>query len=140
MRPDKLYLLDTNAVSIIVTGRSPVSRTRYLEISKNSRIAISAITEAEVNFGLAKNAHAIRAHRDFADFMTVTPSLPWDSAAASVYGSLRVKLSAAGLTLTSLDLLIAAHAVALQATLVTHDKALHRASDFLSVEDWATDL
>ena len=53
--------------------------------------------------------------------------MPWDSAEAAVYGRLRAELTATGQTIGTLDLLIAAHAVALGATLVTHDRALHRA-------------
>jgi tRNA(fMet)-specific endonuclease VapC len=65
---------------------------------------------------------------------------PWDSPAARAYGRLRARLKAAGTPLAELDLLIAAHAIALGAVLVSHDRAFQRVAAFVTVIDWATDL
>jgi tRNA(fMet)-specific endonuclease VapC len=62
--------------------------------------------------------------------------LPWTSAGA--YATLRQQSEAKGITCGSLDLLIAAHAVATHRTLVTNDKALHRLSTWLAVVDWVS--
>lgn len=63
--------------------------------------------------------------------------LPWDGEAATVYGDLLSSCAASGITLGALDMMIAAHAVAAKATLVTHDKAFPRVpGGVLAVEDW----
>jgi tRNA(fMet)-specific endonuclease VapC len=71
--------------------------------------------------------------------------LAWDHDAAVAYGGLRAALERAGTPLGALDTLIAAHALAAGAVLVTHDAAFHRLRTLamkpgLQVVDWATDL
>ena len=136
-----LYVLDTNTLSFLVSGRSPSVRKHYLEAeSEGSRIAISAITEAEALFGLAKRPEATRLRANFERLFAHIELLPWDSKAARAYGDLRAQLSATGKSLALMDLLIAAHALGAGATLVTHDKALLQASASLHAIDWADDL
>ncbi len=61
-----LYQLDTNTVSFLVNGRSPAVRMHYVEAeNQGARIAISAITEAELRFGLAKRPEATRLRANF---------------------------------------------------------------------------
>jgi tRNA(fMet)-specific endonuclease VapC len=136
-----LYLLDTNTVSFLINGRSREVRRHYVEAeSQSARIAISAITEAEALFGLAKKPEATRLRANFDRFLAVIEVLPWDSVAARAYGDLRAALSASGKSLALMDLLIASHAIAAGATMVTHDKALLKAGGSLRAVDWATDL
>jgi tRNA(fMet)-specific endonuclease VapC len=136
-----LYLLDTNTLSFLVNGRSQAVRRNYVEAENQSaRIAISAITEAEALFGLAKRPEATRLRANFDRFFAAVELLPWDSTVARAYGALRAELSATGKSLALMDLLIASHAIAAGATLVTHDKALLHASSSLNVVDWATDV
>jgi tRNA(fMet)-specific endonuclease VapC len=66
--------------------------------------------------------------------------MAWDSSAAQAYGPFRACRSAAGKSLSAMDLLIASHAIAVNAVLVTHDKGLLQVSSFLKVTDWASDL
>jgi len=61
--------------------------------------------------------------------------LPWDSEAAQQYGQLRAALEREGRPLGNLDTMIAAHALALGAVLVTSDRAFSRIKK-LKVEDW----
>ncbi len=65
---------------------------------------------------------------------------PWDHAAAEAYGKLRARQEARGKTLGPNDLQIAAHAIALGAVLVTHDRAFRHLTGLAGLEDWATDL
>ena len=134
------YLLDTNMVTFMVTGRSEAAREHYTSIEQQARFGISCISEGEMRYGFAKKPGATRVYRYVNEFLGRTESIPWDSKAAQVFGDLRAKTEALGLTFGALDLLIAAHASALNATLVTHDTVLKRLSDFVSIEDWATDL
>ena len=61
--------------------------------------------------------------------------LAWDSAAATRYGALRAVLEANGTPLGNLDTLIAAHALATAAILVTNDQAFARVPN-LAIENW----
>lgn len=126
-------MLDTNMASALIKNLSPQLRER-LAATPVARTCISAVTEAELRFGLAKTPqtkHAEAARR----FLATIPIMPWDSAAAAAYGTLRAALERAGTPLGALDTLIAAHALALEAELVTADKAFAQAPG-LVVADW----
>jgi len=66
--------------------------------------------------------------------------LAWDSSAAQAYGRLRARLRRAGTPLANMDLLIAAHALAQGAVLVSHDRVFRQIAPFVKVEDWASDV
>jgi tRNA(fMet)-specific endonuclease VapC len=68
-------------------------------------------------------------------FLRVT-ILPWDSEAARQYGQLRATLERTGRPLGNLDTMIAAHALALGAVLVTNDRAFSSIKK-LTVENWS---
>ncbi len=65
--------------------------------------------------------------------------LPWNQQVADTYGLLRAELVSVGRSLSPLDLLIAAHALALGAVLVTNDQAMLRQTG-LETEDWTRDV
>ncbi|MGI4756674.1 MAG: PIN domain-containing protein [Janthinobacterium lividum] len=136
----KLFLLDTNIITYIVNGKSAAARKSYLTGEHVQRFAISAIVEAEIRFGLAKSRKATEAQTFMTEFLERTESVPWDTAAAKAYGFLRAETESQGIAFGALDLQIAAHAISLGATLVTHDRALQRAAPFCQVVDWATDV
>ncbi len=141
MSSPTIYLLDTNAVSYIAIDRSPAARHAMNRAIRDHPIAISAITEGEVLFGLTKNPGA-KAARLRASVQLLFPTLrilPWDSAAARAYGTVRAQLSAAGKPLSIMDTLIAAHALSVDAVLVTHDNAFRQVRALRTV-DWAADL
>nr|WP_246709626.1 PIN domain-containing protein [Rhizobium laguerreae] len=65
--------------------------------------------------------------------------VPWDHDITRAYGDLRTACEAKSMTLSPLDMMIAAHAVATAATLVTRDKAFPCVSERLKVNDWANE-
>ena len=134
------YLLDTNTVAYIVNGRSIKARKRLKLEQAHSAVSISAITQAEILFGLEKKPEATRLRAAVAALFQALPILAWDGHAAQAYANFRARLSAAGKSLSAMDLLIASHAIAAHAVLVTHDKALLHVAPLLNVVDWATDL
>lgn len=140
MSAPTVYMLDTNTVSYLIKGVSIAARHRSRVEQDRGALVISVITEAELLAGLAKKLPSTQLKRSIDDFLAVVPRLPWDSTAAASFVQLGVWMRSAGLSLSPLDYLIAAHAHAQQTTLVTHDRAFHRLGNFLSVEDWATDL
>jgi tRNA(fMet)-specific endonuclease VapC len=127
------YLLDTNTVSFIIKGNLRV-RQRLVQVPMD-QIAISVVTEAELRFGLARLPGATRLRIGVEEFLLRTEILPWNSEAAKRYADLRATLERTGASLGNLDMLIAAHALAIRAVLVSNDRAFTRVKG-LRVEDW----
>ncbi|WP_181321669.1 type II toxin-antitoxin system VapC family toxin [Pseudomonas protegens] len=130
------YMLDTNTASYVIKGHPPEVRERLTTLPMDS-IVISSITQAELLYGLARKGHPAALANLIREFLLRVQILPWDRHAATVYGDLRASCTAVGITLGTLDMMIAAHAVAANATLITHDKAFTLVPDgLLAVEDW----
>jgi tRNA(fMet)-specific endonuclease VapC len=140
MSPAARYLLDTNTVAFIVNGRSTKARKRLKAEQAHSTVSVSAITQAEILFGLEKKPEATQLRAAIAALFQTLPVLAWDGQAAQAYGVCRTRMAAAGKSLSAMDLLIASHAIATHAVLVTHNKALLQMAPLLNVTDWATDL
>ncbi len=128
------YLLDTNTVSYIIKGRHPSVRDRVVAVPMYD-LGVSAVTEGELRYGVARLSGAARLNRIVEEFLLRVTVYPWDSSAAQSYGRIRAALERAGDMLGNLDTMIAAHAVALGSVLVTHDKAFARVKE-LKLEDW----
>ena len=137
---NKLSMLDTNMVSYILKGKSPAARARISSLWPGEGLCISAVTEAELRYGIAKSGIGEQRQKLLDWFLLMVTVHPWGRDEAAAYGKLRAKQEAMGKTLGALDMLIAAHAVALGAVLVTNDNAFHQVSDLIGVENWATDL
>lgn len=127
------YLLDTNTVSHLLRGHEAVAR--QVRAVSMASLGISSITEGELRFGLAKRPDARRLHRVVRELLLRIDVAPWDSVAATHYGLMRASLEQRGRVLAPLDLLIAAHARAMDAVLVSNDQAFHQVPE-LRVEDW----
>ena len=128
-----LYMLDTNTVSHIIKSNSTV--IQHLIDVPMSSLAISAITNAELFFGLAKRPDAKKLHLAVNEFLLRVQVLPWDSSITKTYGELRYNLESIGKPLAPLDLLIASHALSLNAILVTNDQAFSHVNN-LQIQDW----
>jgi tRNA(fMet)-specific endonuclease VapC len=98
------------------------------------------ITEAEIRYGLAKRPEAVALRERMEWFLAAVKVLPWGRDEARAYGVLRANLESSGKTLENMDMLIAAHAIAIGAVLVTNDKAFAQVEDLHATENWATDL
>ena len=98
-------------------------------------VCISAITAGELAFGLARRPQATALKRTVDEFLRRVDVLPWDAEVAATYGPLRARLQASGTSLAALDTQIAAHALHIQATLVTNDQAFRQVPG-LMLEDW----
>jgi len=131
------YLLDTNIASCIITGNSPAVDHHLTKVPM-AQLAISAVREGELRFGAVRFPRATRLHKMIEEFFLRVAALPWDSDAAQQYGQLRATLERAGQPMGNLDMMIAAHALALEAVLVTNDHAFSRIKK-LKVLDWTKD-
>lgn len=132
-------MLDTNMVSCIVKGHSSVARARMLNLPKDEVACLSAISEAEIHYGLAKRPGATALKERMEWFLAAVTILPWGRVEAKAYGKLWAKLELQGMTLESMDMQIAAHAIAMGAVLVTNDKAFARVEGLHETVNWATD-
>ena len=131
MPEEQQFLLDTNAVSLILKG-DPLLRRTYL-LYPPWQMSISVITEAELHYGLCKKPEAIHSRKLGAAFLEQVRILPWTSAVASSYGSMRAEAERFGLTIGNLDLLIAAQARATGRILITNNSALLRLKPWMNV-------
>lgn len=129
------YMLDANTVSYIIKGTPPLVRDRLSAVPM-TKVCISAITQAELLLGVARKPGALRLRQTVREFLLRIDILPWDDNAAEAYAILRSESERNGLSLGSMDMLIAAHAVAVGAVLVTNDKAFNNAKHFVNLEDW----
>ncbi len=135
-----MYLLDTNMVSYIVKGRSLAASDQLVTLPSNEVAAVSAITVAEIRYGLAKKPEATALKSLMDSFLASIQVLPWGTDEAEAYGTVRAKLEKKGLTLGNMDMMIASHAIVTRATLVTNDKAFAQVDELAATVNWATDL
>lgn len=135
-----IHLLDTNMVSYIVKGRSLAASDRLIGLSSNEVAAVSAITVAEIRYGLAKKPEATALKALMDSFLLSIQVLPWGTDEAEAYGTVRAKLEKKGITLGNMDMMIAAHAIVTRATLITNDKAFAQLDELSTIVNWATDI
>jgi len=129
-----IYLLDTNVASYVIKGNIPQVRQRLVKVPLAS-VAISVVTEAELRFGVARKPEAARLKIAVEEFLLRINVSPWDSEAAKQYAHVRSALEVSGEPMGNLDLMIAAHALSIQAVLVTDDRVFRRVRQ-LQIEDW----
>jgi tRNA(fMet)-specific endonuclease VapC len=130
-----LYLLDTN-ICIYIINRRPPKVFEHFVGKPYGQVAISSITGAELSFGVAKSGSA-RNQQALDKFLAPLEILPFDGAAMHRYGELRADLERTGRPIGALDTLIAAHALALGATLVTNNIREFERVPALPLENWA---
>jgi tRNA(fMet)-specific endonuclease VapC len=124
------YLLDTNIVSNLV--RNPHGRVAdRIKAIGEANICTSIIVAAELRYGTAKKTSA-RLTAQVEAVLGAIDTLPLDSPADEVYGSIRTQLELAGTSIGGNDLLIAAQAMALDHTLVTDNDKEFRVENWLS--------
>jgi tRNA(fMet)-specific endonuclease VapC len=130
----RLHLLDTNVISdLIKQPRGPIF-DRIVKVGADN-VCTSAIAAAELQFGAARKRD-IQLTRTVQDILSEIEVLPFDHLAAQEYGRLRTALQAEGVTLEANDLLIAAHANAVDATLVTADAAFEQLGKLAKIQNW----
>jgi len=127
------YLLDTNAASYAINKKS-AGMDRHLAKTPMAELAISAVTEGELRYGAARSGSS-PLQATVEQFLLGVTIFPWDSDAATQYGELRAVLEREGRLMGSLDMMIAAHTLALGLTLITNDRAFGRIRK-LKTEDW----
>jgi tRNA(fMet)-specific endonuclease VapC len=129
------YLLDTNVASHIIKG-DRLDILRRLTAVPIDDLALSTVTEAELLYGVAKRGHPPALTERVREFLLRIDVVDWDRNAAGAYGYLRSACDVRGVSLSPLDMMIAAQAMAMGAVLVTPDRAFLHVGHGLAVEDW----
>jgi len=130
-----LFMLDTNTVSYLLKNQHLTIKDHLNEIPIDS-VCISVITEAELLRGVQKKPEAVNLARLVKAFLIRTNVCAWDSTAANEYANLRTACESEGKSLSAMDMLIASHSLAVDATLITNNKAFYQIQHFLRLEDW----
>ena len=133
------YLLDTNICIFLLNQRQGYERiVQRMDGLERRQVGLSAITVAELEFGVAASQRQGDNFQRLERFLVDFEVLPFDRDAAKPYGALRKVLQAQGTPIGPLDFLIAAHALALKARLVTNNTGEFLRVPGLAVEDWST--
>lgn len=115
-----LYMLDTNICSYILKEH-PLSVKDHFDKIGPDALSISTIVLAELYYGAVRHPKGTAIRKDIDDFAGRILIIPWDQAAADHYGILRSGLEKTGKPIGSMDMLIAAHARSIRATLVSNN-------------------
>jgi len=134
------HLLDTNICIELIRGRSSETLLAKLRRRKIGSVGLSAITLAELQFGVARSSDPDRNRIALAEFVAPLSIVPFDDSAASAYGRLRADIQRTGRPIGPMDMLIAAHALSLNVALVTNNTREFRRVPGLRVENWLTNV
>ena len=129
------YMLDTD-ICIYAINERPTAVLQALRRHTADGLGVSAVTAAELHFGVARsgsprNLAALRR------FLAALEVAPFDETAAELSGSLRAWLATQGTPIGPYDTLIAAHAHALGAVLVSNNTREFERVPGLKLENWA---
>ncbi|PZQ50849.1 MAG: VapC toxin family PIN domain ribonuclease [Rhodovulum sulfidophilum] len=130
----QLYMLDTNIVSELARDPRGAVTRRIAEVGPEA-IRVSVVTAAELRYGCAKKGSP-RLTAQIDAILGGIEVLPLDVPADAEYGDIRAALEAAGRPIGPNDLLIAAHARAIGAVLVTANVGEFTRVPALRVENW----
>ena len=129
------YMLDTNICIHLMTADSPAVAARF-ERTRVGEVVMSVLTHAELSHGVERYTGPVRAQaaNSLSQLAARVPVLPFDTHASAVYGVITAAVRDRRRDV--LDRLIAAHAIAVGAVLVTNNEADFRDYPGLQVENW----
>ena len=130
-----MYMLDTNICVFLIRKKSPVLLERLQKTSPGD-LCLSAITLAELEHGVEKSLNPKRNSNALMYFLSMVEILPFGDKAAREYGKVKADLQKKGTPIGPLDTLIAAHAKAVGAVLVTNNTKEFARVNGLQLEDW----
>jgi tRNA(fMet)-specific endonuclease VapC len=130
-----MILLDTNICTYIINAKPAAVLERFQRYQMGD-IGVCSVVAAELAFGVAKSG-SIRNREALKMFLAPLVVLPFDESAVWCYSDLRADLECRGTPIGSLDTMIAAHALSLQATLVTNKTREFSWVPGLQLDNWA---
>jgi len=133
---DMRFLLDTNI--LIALSKQRPGLADKLEGIPADTILLSSVVVAEIEYGIAKSGRRQHNRRVFDALLSGFRVVPFDAAAARLYGPIRAHLERRGRLIGPYDLMIAAHAQAIDAVLVTDNTREFDRVAGLKTENWLT--
>jgi tRNA(fMet)-specific endonuclease VapC len=131
-----LHLLDTDTASFVIKGRPPGIEEKLAAIPPD-RVCVSAVTRAELMYGLKRLPPSHRLHVGVRQFFKIVRVLAWDADAADWYADIRHQLTTTGQPIGEMDMMIAAHALSIGAVLVTNNtRHFERIAAPLALANW----
>ena len=130
-----MYMLDTNICIYIIKKRHLSVLSRFTMIQRDE-ICISVVTLAELQYGVEKSSSKRFNQGILDDFFSRLTLLPWNEEAARQYGRIRAFLENEGSPIGNMDLLIAAHALSQEHTLVSNNLGEFERIPDLKYENW----
>jgi tRNA(fMet)-specific endonuclease VapC len=132
------YLLDTNICIDLINRRAAWWQRLADRITavKRARVLLSALTVAELRYGVAKSPSPDKNRLALDTFLVDFEVVAFDSPAAQAYGEIRATLEKKGTPIGALDTLLAAHAQSIGATFVTHNTREFGRVPGLKLVDW----
>jgi tRNA(fMet)-specific endonuclease VapC len=133
------YILDTN-ICIYIINENPDKVLRKFELYPVSEFGISVITHAELQYGVEKSENKDTNQAALDEFLLPLTILPLDGKRfVTCYGEIRVSLESKGQTIGPLDMLIAAHALSLDLTIISNNIREFSRIPNLKYENWIHD-
>ena len=129
-----MYMLDTNTCIFAMKQQGNV--LRHILKHDPEEICISSITYAELCCGVEKSLRQEQNRIALLLFLSEITIVPYDAKAAEEYGLIRASLEQQGTPIGPMDMLIASHAKAAGAVIVTNNLKEFRRIDALKIEDW----
>nr|WP_286169542.1 type II toxin-antitoxin system VapC family toxin [Halocella sp. SP3-1] len=129
-------MLDTN-ICIYIIKEKPEKVINKFHTLDVGDVCISSITLAELEYGVEKSQYTERNRLALAGFLSSIEVLPFSDKAASEYGRIRAELERQGNIIGAYDLMIGAHALSENITLVTNNTKEFQRINNLSLENWA---
>jgi len=130
----RLYLLDTNILSHLVRQPQGPIAVRIADVGED-KVLTSIIVACELRYGAAKRASR-KLTRQVEAVLGAITILPLESSADRHYAAIRTALEKKGTPIGAHDMLIAAHALAVNAICVTDNMAEFKRVPALKVENW----
>lgn len=130
-----IVMLDTNTC-IALIKRKPAHALQKFSDYQVGDIGVSAVTLAELRYGVSKSQHQAKNQTALDEFMLPLEVAAFDEQATAAYGVLRATLEKRGTPIGPLDTMIAAHALSLGVALVTNNTREFNRVPELTVVDW----
>lgn len=129
------FLLDTN-ICIYLIRQKPLSVLENFRKLEPGDVGLSSITTAELHYGIEKSQFPDKNRQALHEFLLPLELAHFDEMAAAIYGKIRTRLEKQGKVIGAHDMLIAAHAVSLEVTLVTNNVKEFSRIPGLKVNNW----